>query len=519
MGVRALDGHRRLVITAGDAYKVLLLVGFVLLAIITLPNRIYDVEMSKLVFVLGVLGIWRYAWWMTHFVRSRVYAYKVFPGIREKSEALWASGWRPSRIHFMLTTFRERRDTTEKVLASIVRECRSVGVPARIALGTGDPYDEVIVAEYIRGAARNEDIEVILVRQNQPGKRCAIGLALRSLSRHLVMDNDPVVFMDGDTILEEGVLRKCLPLFALHPRLQALTTDEMPIVFGPKWMRSWLELRFCQRHMIMQSHALSRKVITLTGRMSVFRGKNVVEEGFIRTIEADYLDNWLWGRFRFLSGDDKSTWFWLLTRGAEMLYVPDALCYTVEYIVGSAGDRMKFNMWRWSGNMLRNGARAIALGPRQVGFFIWWCLVDQRIAMWTSLVGPFLALILTAFAGPVILQAYLIWIVATRLLLSLVLFQYAGRLDASFPFLLYLNQLLNAIVKVYAIFRLAKQRWTNRGNQSSELGSGRLAAFQLFMARYLTVFYIVVLFMFVAIYAGLMEAPSWTSLRLALGLG
>ncbi|MFT7221768.1 MAG: glycosyltransferase Alg8 [Candidatus Azotimanducaceae bacterium] len=42
-------------------------------------------------------------------------------------------------------------------------------------------------------------------------------------------------------------------------------------------------------------------------------------------LEADHLEHWLWGNFRFLSGDDKSTWYYMLTQDAKMLYVPDAL--------------------------------------------------------------------------------------------------------------------------------------------------------------------------------------------------
>jgi hypothetical protein len=45
-------------------------------------------------------------------------------------------------------------------------------------------------------------------------------------------------------------------------------------------------------------------------------------------------------------------------------------------------------MRRWFGNMLRASGRAIALGPRQVGLFAWWCLIDQRISMWTPLLLP-----------------------------------------------------------------------------------------------------------------------------------
>ena len=62
----------------------------------------------------------------------------------------------------------------------------------------------------------------------------------------------------------------------------------------------------------MQSHALSERVLTLTGRFSVFRATHIVGHEFIRLQEADYLDHWLWGKFRFLSGDHKSSWYALL---------------------------------------------------------------------------------------------------------------------------------------------------------------------------------------------------------------
>ena len=117
-------------------------------------------------------------------------------------------------------------------------------------------------------------------------------------------------------------------------------------------------------------HALSHRVLTLTGRFSVFRATHITSHEFIRLQEADFLEHWLWGRFRFLSGDDKSTWYTLLKYGVKMTYVPDATGVTIEVVDGSGMTRMKENLRRWSGNMLRNGARAIALGPWRMPFFI-----------------------------------------------------------------------------------------------------------------------------------------------------
>jgi len=228
--------------------------------------------------------------------------------------------------------------------------------------------------------------------------------------------------MDGDAIMSNGVLRKCVPFFQLNPNMHALTTDEKAIFNGPKWMSEMTELRFAQRHLMVQSHALSKRVITLTGRLSMFRSQIITTPEFIDRLENDYIDHWLWGRFRFLSGDDKSTWFLLLKRKAEMLYVPDSLVYTVEHIEGNGLQRTLQNLLRWSGNMLRNNGRAIALGPKNVPPYIWWCLIDQRLVIWTSLVSPIAALLLAFHTGWAFVPVYLVWLGITRLGISLFIF-------------------------------------------------------------------------------------------------
>jgi glycosyltransferase Alg8 len=278
-------------------------------------------------------------------------------------------------------------------------------------------------------------------------------------------------------------------------------------------MQSWLDMRFAQRHLAMQSHALSDRVLTLTGRFSVFRATHIVSHEFIRLQEADYLNHWLWGEFRFLSGDDKSTWYALLKHGVKMTYVPDASGTTIEIVDGSGYQRMVENLRRWSGNMLRNGQRAIMLGPTRMPFFIWWCCVDQRLAMWTMLFSPMLAIAGSLKLGAAFLLAYLVFIAVTRGLLSLILFGYARRVDLNFIWCLYANQLLNAVVKVYMMWRLAKQKWANRGNQKQGFsGSSLEARFREVMAAYLTALSFAALFLAVMIYTKLLVVPSWDTM-------
>ena len=194
----------------------------------------------------------------------------------------------------------------------------------------------------------------------------------------------------------------------------------------------------------------------------------------------------------------------MLTRDAKMTYVPDATVYTIEVIKENGLERMVQNFRRWSGNMLRNGARAIALGPRKVKPFIWWCIVDQRIAMWTMMVSPVIA-ILATMVEPAYIWSCLIWIVFSRLVLCIFLYRYSRTVDLSWPFILYLNQVINASVKIYMIFHLSKQKWSNRGNQSSGNGEGLLARVQNGVAKAQLVTAVVGFVLLLAIYVGLVE--------------
>jgi mannuronan synthase len=489
-------------------YKLFLFYGACFIAINTLPNSMWDPELKQITILIGTLGIWRYCWWCTHAVRAFIYGKHVYPKMRARADMAWETGERPRHIHFMMTTFREERGVTEKVIQSICDQLRELQVPGTLWLGSGDRMDEDIIESYLRLFASDLDLTFTMIRQNQPGKRLAIGLVLRAMNRGHVEKNDIVVFMDGDAVLGQSCVQKCASLFMADPELQAVTTDEEVICFGPKWIRTWLTMRFAQRRIAMQSHSLSNKVLTLTGRMSVFRANHLANLQMIRLLEADHLKHWLWGDFRFLSGDDKSTWYYMLLQNAKLLYVPDAMSYTIEFIDGNGLDRMVQNFRRWSGNMLRNGSRALKLGPNRIGFFIWWCILDQRIAMWTMLVSPILAILASFLHTPNYVISYLIWIAVSRMALSLVLFFYSRETNMAFPAILYFNQLINASVKVYCLFRLSKQRWSNRGDQKSPDGQGALELYRNSIAIYLTGFYVSVLIVCIIAYSGLITLPS-----------
>ena len=476
---------------------------------LVLPLDVSSPYIARLFAALGILAIWRYAWWFNHFLRSLIYEKWVFPRMRARADELLESGWKPDSVAYMMTTFREHPVTTRKVIISIVREAQRMQVPTTLFVGTGDRYDEEIIASQVEqfGEELPDDFNVVYIRQSVPGKRVAIGLTLRAMAREGIRGDTPVVFLDGDSILEPGCVEKCAPFFELMPKMHALTTHEVPYMTGNQSMQRWFSMRFAQRNMAMQSHALSRRVLTLTGRLSIMRASQVMDEEFISLVENDSLYHWHWGTFRFLSGDDKSTWYTLLKRGAEMIYVPDATVHTVEQIEDAWVSRATQNALRWSGNMLRNGSRAIAIGPRKMGFFIWWCLIDQRIAMWTCLAGPIATLVGAVMWTPLLLLALPPWILLTRGTLAMFLYYHHRRVEPWFPVILYINQIFTSVLKVYILFRLPMQRWANRDDQRSTGGVDRGHRWKLGMANYITALWCFAFIVAVLYLCGLMATP------------
>ena len=507
-----LPTERRFEWRAIDLFNLVIYLSCLGLLIAFMSSKSVDLFEHRMIVLFAAIGIWRYSWWFINFVRALIYEFVVFPRLRKEANELQKTAWKPPHIYFVIACYKENKETLEELLRAMIRECENIDVAATLFL-SGDYKSEIIVRDFVRKnvqrGSHNQPpkFQVVAIRQTLPDKRIALGQCLRSLSRHGVINDSPVILMDSDAIMSQGVLKKCVPFFHLNPKLHALTTDEQAIFNGPKWMSEMTELRFAQRHLMMQSHALSKRVLTLTGRLSMFRSQVITTPEFINRLENDYIDHWLWGRFRFLSGDDKSTWFLLLKSQAEMLYVRDTMVYTVEHIEGNGFSRTLQNLLRWSGNMLRNNGRAIDLGPRTVPPFIWWCLFDQRLVIWTSLVSPIAAVLMTLHTGFAFIPVYLAWLGISRLGLSLIIYRYAGRIHLSFPFLIYILQIINALIKVYILFRLPRQKWANRTGAKTSLSSEKNFWFEHAMANYLTLLSLSSLVLVLAFYTGVMTLP------------
>jgi mannuronan synthase len=449
-----------------------LFLGLYILALTALalhaPSTLWSPGTGAFIFVLGWIGVWRWSWGALHLCRSLCYRLRVFPRWRAQAEALsgpeTAGELLPSEAFIIVTSYRIPAETTLAALTAAIEEAARYPNPVTIVAAVVEMAEQRLAKDLFRRLAPSGRVRLILVRGKPTGKRDALMRALRAVARAAPRPDAVVLVQDGDTVLPPGCLARTLPFFRLFPSLAALTTDEDCLVpEAGAAMRAWHRLRFAQRHLLMSSLALSRRLITITGRMSVYRAAVATDPGFIELIGNDTLDHWRFGRLRLLTGEDKSAAYWLLERGLASLYVPDVQVLTIEQ--PPAPDLLRAStalMLRWFGNMLRASGRCLALGPSRVGWFVWWCLVDQRISMWTPLVGPIAALLLAIAVTPAFLYAYLLWVMATRLIQSLLLLTVRPSISGLYPLLLYYSQLYGALLKTWVLFRLDRQRWTRQ---------------------------------------------------------
>ncbi|GGX95221.1 mannuronan synthase [Litchfieldella qijiaojingensis] len=447
------------------------LLGLALLIVLLaeLPRDIFSPDSKRFFFVIGAIGIWRYSWWFVQALRSVWYNRRIFPRLRAEADAIGAQE-RPDALYVLCTSYRIEPEVSFAVYDALVREARDYGAPTTIFAAISDRTDVDVIDHVLDHNDWPDNIEIRYMFQRGDGKRSAMAEVLRAVSRCMPTERSLLVSMDGDIRLEPGTLERSLSFFMCDSELGALTTNNNAIVTGGDATKEWYDLRYAQRHLVMSSMSVSNRLLVLTGRYSAFRADLATEPSFIELVENDHVEHWRFGDFKFLSGDDKSTWFWLLKRGWRMRYIPDVYVSGFEELP----DRKRFFkstidlMRRWYGNMLRTSGRAIKLGPRPMGIFTWWSLVDQRLSMWTTLVGPTVALLVTLFVRPSFIFAYLLWILFTRGIATLVLAWQRGRFSLLWIPLIYYNQIGGALLKTYVSFRFNRQKWSRQGISAGE---------------------------------------------------
>ena len=441
-------------------------------------------EAQGALIVVGIVGAWRYSWAIINFVRAFVFLNFVYPIKRRQRAQAFAAQPVDPHAFFLVTSYKIEPEVTTPVYQALFSAAALSRGGATVVASVVDTADARLIRRIFDGMnIDHANVRLVIDQIAGTGKRDALARALELIAAQNPTRHDVVVFVDGDSCVPQDLLAKAFPVFT-DDGIGAMTTDEEALIAHDGIFRKWFNLRFAQRHVMMSSMALSERVLTLTGRMSIFRADLATQPDFIRQVRDDRIAHWRLGDIKFLTGDDKSTWFWLLSRGYKMAYIPDLVVVSMEsQPLPSFFKSATTLMVRWYGNMMRTNGRAIDLGPRRIGTFTWWSIVDQRVSIWTTLAGPTSVLFATLLVSPLLLVLYLAWVMATRYVFCAIISSFRGKLfPISYPFLLYFGQVVGAVVKSYVSFRLDRQKWTRQNTQSG-FGGGirtRLRAYGSF---------------------------------------
>ena len=371
-------------------------------------------------------------------------------------------------MYVMITSYMVDPEVTLMVYRRLFAACANARDGATIVASVVDGADERLIRQIYETSREDlSNTRLVIDRIKANGKRDAMMKALRILATFHPTQHDIMVFIDGDTAPPDDLWAQSAPVFS-DPQVGALTTDEAALIDERGLFRDWFDLRFHQRNVMMSSMGLSKRVLTLTGRLSVFRASLATDPGFIRGVGQDYLDHWRLGRVDFLTGDDKSTWYWLLTHGYQTIYLPDVQSESVETQPKPGFvDSAKTLMIRWFGNMMRTNGRALRQSPARIGYFTWWSILDQKVSMWTTLVGPLSVLFTAVLHTPYVIPLYLGWVMLTRYVFCAIISVFNGTwFPVTHPLVLYFSQVFGAMLKTYVFFRLDRQKWTRQSSSS-----------------------------------------------------
>ncbi len=106
-------------------------VAICVILLLSVPNTLWDPAARHVTVVIGGLGSGGSAGGRPTWSAPGSMPSCAIPALRRLADESWQSGQRPRRVHFMMTTFRERTEITHAVVDSILRELRATGLPAR----------------------------------------------------------------------------------------------------------------------------------------------------------------------------------------------------------------------------------------------------------------------------------------------------------------------------------------------------------------------------------------------------
>jgi len=286
---------------------------------------------------------------------------------------------------------------------------------------------------------------VTVIVTDVPGKRDALRRGWRHASTELV------ALVDSDTIWAANVAAEVSKPFS-DPRIGGVGTRQS--VYGSTGLLARITDMFLDHRYFDENASqsyLGRAVSCLSGRTAVYRRLLLLD------VEQDFMNETFWG-VTSLSGDDKRLTTLILERGYLTYMQRTAVVWSTFPTTWWGFFRQRL---RWARNTWRSDLRA--LGQRWVYRhpFLAFTMTDKGISSFTLLVGPIFLVHSVLAHNWVFVIVLTLWWQISR---SAKLLPHLRQRPSSFFFILgyVVVSWIMALIKLYALFTIHKQRWLTR---------------------------------------------------------
>lgn len=419
---------------------------------------------------LSLIGLWRWSFWIIRRLAARLYrpTYTVWPEDKPKPT-----------VSLVTPVYNEDPETFEQAMQSWIKN----GVNEIIAVI--DKSNTHAIVDYDRRYAGRKDVKCRLVVTPKPGKRAALVDGIERTR------GDIIVLVDSDTIWDDNVLAKSLPVF-LEPSVGGATVGQRiqnPDTVGNVMFDILLWTRY--REEVPFLLGVGKVFNTLSGRTAFYRREALLNPDFdnLHALRHEFFF-----KTRGVSGDDKRLTHLILEQGWHVSFVLDAWVYTPG--LGSLKKFLKQRL-RWTRNSWRADLRAVKRGwvwshPALAVF-----MIDRFVQPFFMLLGPIACAIAIANREWLAAGILVAWWILSRFVRLFGYFKtYPGRLIYLPAYIAY--GYINALMKMYALATLLEHSWATRWH-SYRLKTKRVAKriFTVGSGVSAVVFFIVILVGFV----------------------
>lgn len=362
---------------------------------------------------------------------------------------------------------------------------------------------DIRIIRRIAASFHAEGLEVV-VRHQEHGKRDAFDKGFQVINNRKIscaIAETGLLVLDGDTEIprefEWDFLARIFAPISLVLGIVATTINNFAKVDSESpWVIRMFILRFLRRFYMMSANPM-----VLTGRASAFHGVIARDREFQEILVTDLINHQVEegiltgnpllapGRlfakltglsfllpreiFHTLTGDDKSTFYFVLSRGYDIVFNPElyVICHedlrpTVDWLPDIWFLQLPAYAIRYCRNTANNQARLLALGIGRLDVLQYVSLMIDRYLFWMTVVGLMALPFLMSRFGAEYAYVHFSWVLISRTFMTVVICWSAGQMwSAYYPIILYNEHTSLGFVKLWAVID-AVSGWTRQGIDS-----------------------------------------------------